>query len=136
VRVFPDTNVLVSAFASRGLCADLLRHVLVEHDLLVGEAVLAELKRVLVDRIKVPRATVADIGRLLRDHEIVPRPKKHLALGLRDPDDEWIVASAVAASADALVTGDADILDPKRRVPVRVFAPREFWEHVRSAEPA
>ena len=30
VRVFPDTNVLVSAFASRGLCADLLDLVLPE----------------------------------------------------------------------------------------------------------
>lgn len=131
MRVFPDTNVLVSAFASRGLCADLLRHVLVEHHLLVGAVVLTELKRVLLDRIKVPRATVSDIERLLRDHEIVPRPKNHLALGLRDPDDEWIVASAHAAAADALVTGDADILDAKARIPVRAFAPREFWEHVR-----
>jgi len=32
VRVFFDTNVLVSAFATRGLSADLLRLVLTEHD--------------------------------------------------------------------------------------------------------
>jgi predicted nucleic acid-binding protein len=55
LRVFLDTNVLVSAFASRGICADLLRYVLVEHDLLVGEVVLVELERVLLGRIKVPR---------------------------------------------------------------------------------
>ena len=34
VRVFFDTNVLVSAFLARGLCADLLRLVLREHSLL------------------------------------------------------------------------------------------------------
>jgi hypothetical protein len=33
VRVFFDTNVLVSAFLARGLCADLLRLVLTEHTL-------------------------------------------------------------------------------------------------------
>jgi predicted nucleic acid-binding protein len=37
VRVFLDTNVLVSAFAARGLCADTLELVLLEHEL-VGEA--------------------------------------------------------------------------------------------------
>jgi len=37
VKVFLDTNVLVSALATRGLCADLLRKVLTEHELLVGK---------------------------------------------------------------------------------------------------
>jgi predicted nucleic acid-binding protein len=47
LRGFLDTNVLVSAFATRGLCADVLRHVLTEHELLTGEVVLAELRRAL-----------------------------------------------------------------------------------------
>ena len=33
VRVFLDTNVLVAAFATRGLCADVVRTVLAEHEL-------------------------------------------------------------------------------------------------------
>jgi putative PIN family toxin of toxin-antitoxin system len=131
LRVFLDTNVLVTAFATRGLCADLFRYVLVEHELLVGEFVLTELKRVLLNRIKVPPRTVADIERLLRDQEVVPKPRRHLDIGLRGADDEWIVASATAANADALVTGDADILEASTRMALRVYAPRAFWEHVR-----
>ena len=131
MRVFLDTNVLVSAVATRGLCADLFRYVLVEHELLVGEVVLVELERVLVERIKVPQQTMAEIERLLRDQQVVRRPDRHLNLGLRDPDDEWIVASAAAAKTDALVTGDADILDEKDRIPLAVFSPRQFWLHVR-----
>jgi putative PIN family toxin of toxin-antitoxin system len=129
--VFLDTNVLVSAFASRGICADLFRYVLVEHDLLVGEVVLVELERVLLGRIKVPQQTVLDIEQLLRGQHLVREPRRHLSLGLRDVDDEWIVASAVAGNADALVTGDADILDEKDRIPVPVYSPRQFWQHVR-----
>jgi len=47
VRVFLDTNVLVSAFATRGVCADLVRFVLAEHTLVTSEVVLRELRRVL-----------------------------------------------------------------------------------------
>ena len=129
--MFLDTNVLVSAFAGRGICADLFRYVLAEHDLLVGEVVLIELERVLLGRIKVPQQTIVDIERLLRDQHLVQKPSRHLSLGLRDVDDEWIVASAVAGQAEALVTGDTDLLDEKTRMPVPVYSPREFWQHVR-----
>jgi hypothetical protein len=37
VKVFLDTNVLVSGFAARGLCADVMRLVLAEHELIMGE---------------------------------------------------------------------------------------------------
>lgn len=128
MKVFLDTNVLVSAFASRGVCADLLRHVLVEHDLVTGEVVVAELKRILLKRIGVPTPVVAEIEALLREHQVVPKSRRHLDLGLRDADDEWIVASAVAGKAEMLVTGDKDILDTRVQLPIRVCSPRQFWE--------
>lgn len=133
MRVFLDTNVLVSAFASRGICADLLRHILVEHDLVTGEVVLTELKRTLLKRVNVPPNVVADIEDLLREHPVVPKPRRHLDLGLRDADDEWIVASAVAGEAEMLVTGDKDILETTVELPVWVCSPRQFWEQVHRA---
>ncbi|GAB4247471.1 MAG: putative toxin-antitoxin system toxin component, PIN family [Thermoleophilia bacterium] len=128
MRVFLDTNVLISAFATRGLCADLLRYVLAEHELLVGEVVLTELRRILRERIGVPDPVVAEIEELLGSQTVIPAPSRHLELGLPDPDDEWIVASARAAEADALITGDNDILGEKGRIPVPVYSPREFWD--------
>ena len=47
MKVFLDTNVLVAAFATRGLCADVMRVVLAEHQLITGEVVLSELRRAL-----------------------------------------------------------------------------------------
>lgn len=132
MKVFLDTNVLVATFATRGLCADLLRHVLAEHELLIGESVLLELGQVLSRKIGVPPETRAEIESLLRSQTVVPCPRDHLALGLRDADDEWVVASAVAGRADALVTGDADIVAAKHVLPVAVYSPREFWEAQRA----
>lgn len=61
MRVFLDTNVLVSAFASRGLCAELLELVLLDHDLIIGQAVLRELEKALREKVKLPNARSAEI---------------------------------------------------------------------------
>jgi uncharacterized protein len=70
---------------------------------------------------------------LLREHLVVPKPRRHLDLGLRDVDDEWIVASAGTGKAEMLVTGDKDILETTVELPVRVCSPRQFWEQVHRA---
>ena len=44
MRVCLDTNVLVAAFATRGLCADVLRTLVTKHDLVIGEVTLTELR--------------------------------------------------------------------------------------------
>ena len=131
MRVFLDTNVLASAFATRGLCADVLRHVLADHELLVGEVVLQELRRTFKKKFRLPAELVDDIERMLRDHEVVPRPDRPSLVTLRDPDDQWIVASAVAGRADLLVTGDRDLLDAADKLPLAVLDPRGFWELLR-----
>lgn len=59
MRGFLDTKVLVSAFATRGICADVLRVVLAEHTLITSEAVLRELSRVLRTRIGMPSRLTA-----------------------------------------------------------------------------
>jgi len=130
LRVFLDTNVLVSAFATRGLCADLLQHVLAEHEFVIGEVVLTELVRVLRDRLHVPAQTIHDIEAFLRKYAPIPRPAKPYDLDIRDPDDAWIIANAVAGNADVIVTGDDDLLSLGRKSPILVQTPRQFWEKV------
>ncbi|MEQ1573972.1 MAG: putative toxin-antitoxin system toxin component, PIN family, partial [Vicinamibacterales bacterium] len=130
MRVFLDTNVLVAAFATRGLCADVMRVVLAEHQLITGDVVLSELRKALGRRIKLPAATIEDILALLREQEVVPKPRKPSELPIRDPDDRWILASAMAGRADVLVTGDRDLLDVADKVPLPILDPRAFWDRL------
>jgi putative PIN family toxin of toxin-antitoxin system len=131
VRVFFDTNVLVSAFLARGLCADLLRLVLSEHTLMSSEVVLAELRDVLSRKVRVPLKQIDAIEALLRDQPIAPRPVTILELGLVDADDEWVLASAVLAEADLFVTGDQGVL-ACTTPPLPLLNPRGCWEQLRS----
>jgi putative PIN family toxin of toxin-antitoxin system len=131
VRVFLDTNVLVSAFATRGLCADVFRHILAEHDLITGEVIIIELRRVLRDRIKIPAPIISSIEQLLRDQIVVPKPSEPHPLPIRDAADRWVLASAVAGEADVLVTGDSDLLEMASQAPIKIVDPRGFWTMVR-----
>ncbi len=130
MRVFLDTNVLVAAFATRGLCADLFRLVLVEHDLIVTPVVLEELGRVLREKLALPADRVAAIADLFGPYLAEPElPKKRATFGLQDADDEPIVASAIAARADLIVSGDRDLFEAE--LPIRVVTPRGLWEELR-----
>ena len=132
MRVYFDTNVLVSAFATRGLCADVLRHVLTEHELLTGEINLLELRKVLLKQLGVPRKTVEAIEELIHRQVVVPHPKEKLEIAVRDPSDAWVLASAVAGNADVLVTGDKDLLEIASSLPLPIVNPRGFWNMIRS----
>ena len=106
MRVCLDTNVLIAAFATRGLCADVLRTVLAEHDLVIGDVILVELRRILTTKFKLPLDRVEPV--------------------------EAVLATAVAGEADVLVTGDQDLRVVAADSPIPILDPRAFWELLRA----
>jgi len=129
VRVFLDTNVLVSAFTTRGICADILTVILAEHELLIGESVLKELARILRRKMKMPPVTIEEADTFLRQEGTVVSVESIPELRvIRDPDDRQIIAEALAGGADLVVSGDRDLLDVAEELPIEVVSPRGFWE--------
>lgn len=45
----------------------------------------------------------------------------------RDPDDDGILATALATRADCLITGDADLLVLDRYDDIPIVRPTDFW---------
>lgn len=135
MRVALDTNVLVSAVATRGLSADVFNLILAEHELVVGETVLSELRRVLGEKIKVPSKTIDEVIALLRQEATVVKKAEELAVRIRDKTDLPVLSEAVAGNADVLVTGDKDLLEIEQKVPLQILSPRAFWEQIRKNSP-
>ncbi len=131
MRVLLDTNVLLAAFATRGICQDVFRTVLAEHRLLVGESVLVELERILTDKLRTPTSRAREIVTFIREHGDVVAPDTPASWPESDPDDRWIVAAALEGEADVLVTGDSDILLAGGAEGFQVLTPRGFWESLR-----
>ncbi len=131
MRVYLDTIVLVSAFTARCLCADLFRMLLAEHEIATGEVNLVELRRVLRERFRATEGQMEVVEAQLRDQIVIPRPQATTDIVLRDTDDGWVLASAVAGAAGLLVTGDQDLLEVADRAPLPIVSPRAAWELLR-----
>lgn len=128
MRVFLDTNVLVSAFAARGICADLLEVVLLEHDLAIGRCVLRELDRALRQKVKLPADRTAEIidfitGEAASVVEVAQPYRARI-----DDDDALVLGEAIQAGSHVFVTGDAALLKLATAGPIRILSPRQFWE--------
>ena len=129
MRVFLDTNVLVAAFVTRGLCRDLLAETIRWHELLLGPPVVAEARRVLPAKLGLSEALVMRRLGVLAEYLVDCPMPEGVTVDLRDPKDVEIVLCAIGCGADVLVSGDLDLL--QAMLPIRVQSPRELWQTLR-----
>ena len=126
MKIVLDANVVVAAFASRGLCESIVELCLHSHEIVLCEELLEEILRNLRQKIKLPSVIVEDIGKLLREHANMISPIPLKADLCRDPDDVKILGLAVAANVDCIVTGDKDLLILEKFQGIPILTPRSF----------
>ena len=138
-----DSNILVSAFLSRdnpgGLSNELLRYArqrLV--NLYLSPEIIAETFATLVGSTRARRryrytAAMASefCDNLFAAANIVVDPPPAPGAVPRDPDDDKIVACAVAADAEYIVTRDQDLLSVGSYAGIDILAPEQFLHLLR-----
>ena len=136
-----DSTVLVSAFLTPGGAADAL----VDYAKAgcfaypLAEDILAETARVLLEtpcirqRYPYADADVHDYVQGLRQAALLVSDLPHLSGVVRDPNDDMILACAVAASASHVVTRDNDLLSPDTYEGITIVTPEAFLMLLRSA---
>ncbi len=132
MRVFLDTNVLVSAFATRGLSADLFEMVLLEHELVTGRRVLQELETALRRKIRLPASRCAEIVDFLRAEAALVVEDAPAAECRAEQGDRAVLGEALAGEAQVFVTGDAALVALAEVSGMPVRTPRRFWESLRT----
>ena len=127
MRLFLDTNVLLSGLMGHGLCRDLLDRAVLEADVLIGAPVLREVDEKLRVKFRVPAALRKELRQRLGQLEQAPAVQPDAALERPDPDDLPILACALACGADWFVTGDKALLAMAKVRGLPVVSPREAW---------
>jgi len=131
MRVFLDTNVLVSAFTTRGLCEDVLREVLASHDLIVSVLLFNELERTLRGKFKIPKTLISEILIFLGEDTILSKVGDYPDVEIRDQDDLAMLSCALEGRADIFVTGDKELIELRRVSDLEILSPRAFWEKLK-----
>lgn len=134
MRVLLDTNVIVSAVTTRGLCADVFRTVLADHELVSCPKILQEIKRILQQKFSVPDSLITKYIELIREEAIMAKSIDLPDVQIKDTDDIQIIGAALSGKADVMVTGDREVQDIKRITKLRIVSPRAFWEEL-TAQP-
>ena len=137
-----DSTILVSAFLTPGAAADaLVDHAKAGHLTgAVAEAILAETARALLatprirQRYPYTDADVQDYLQGIRQAALVVSDLPPLTGIVRDPNDDMILACAVAASASHVVTRDDDLLALGSYKGSAIVTPEAFLTLLRSAE--
>lgn len=122
------TNVLVAAFLTEGLCSGLLirarRHAF---NLVLCDDIMREFEGVLKKKFKLTATDISEISAIVSEaaSEILQKlgPVPNIC---RDPNDDMIIACAITAMADYIITGDEDMLILKKYKDIVIISPRNF----------
>lgn len=120
-----DTNVIVAALVAKGLCHEVVVRALGSCTVVTSTALLDELEQTLRAKFTLGPAAIGFLEQLrLRLQLVEPAP---LASPVsRDADDDLVLATAVAAEANVIVTGDQDLLVIGRHNGIDIVSPRHF----------
>ena len=131
MTVVLDTNVIVAALVAKGLCHEVVVRALGAGTVVTSQPLLDELEHTLRARFTLgPAATVFLEQLRLRARVVAPTPLP--ARVSRDADDAVVLATALAATATVIVTGDDDLHVLGRYEGIDILTPRDFLTRLTS----
>jgi len=127
MKVVIDCNVVVSAARAGGTCSRVIVKVVRHHEVILSEPILDEYLRI-AQRPKHTRYRDVLLA-IIKEVETIATVVEpaDIIFGIRDPDDEVYLATAVAGDA-VLITGNSKDFTKPKYGPVNVFSPRAFLD--------
>ena len=133
MKAIIDSSVLISAFLTRDRAPGLLVKAGLDRrfEMYVSDQILAETNRRLRNRPKLSERygyTDVEVTHYITDLAAAVTVLTDLPAiepVCRDPDDDHVIAAALAATADCIISGDRDLLELSSHQGVRMLTVRE-----------
>jgi putative PIN family toxin of toxin-antitoxin system len=127
VKVVVDTNVIVAGLVAEGVCRDIVKRRLPACELFTSRALLDELAEKLREKFGL-HPDELPLLKIYEDEATVIKPSRLPKPVCRDADDDEVLATALAAKAEIILTGDKDLLVLKEFQGIKILSPRQFVE--------
>ena len=127
MKIVLDSNIIVAAYAGRGLCNSLFELCLDRYSIIISDHILTEVYNTLHNKLKMPHKNVQIIIDYLKEFCIISTYKKITENICRDKNDNDIIALAISNDVDYLISGDKDLLVLKKYKNIKIIPPRDFW---------
>jgi len=140
VRVVLDTNTVVSGFLWENPPRRLIdaasegRITLCTSEVLIAELANVLRRRKFARRIAEKQLSITSLIERYRMLADIVEPAMLSGTVSRDPDDDLVLATALGASAEIIVSGDADLLNLKRFLHVPIISPAEALRHIQQQD--
>lgn len=128
MKVFFDTNVVISSLVAHGHAAEVYEHCLSDHDCYTSDQVVIELEEKLDNKFGYTKLEIKTAIDFVKQNTKVIKDYAGLQeISCRDADDDNILAAAFSVGADCILTGDKDLLVLRDYKTISTISPRGFW---------
>ena len=128
MKIFLDTDVIISSFIARGFTAELMEYCLINHKIYTSDFIVEEVEKNLKNSFGYNDAEVNEVINFMKSNFInVEKYKKPNKAVSRDKDDDNVLAAALSGKVDCIVTGDKDLLMIENYKRIKILSPRDFW---------
>ncbi|MFH1958346.1 MAG: putative toxin-antitoxin system toxin component, PIN family [bacterium] len=127
MRIFFDTNVIISAIVTMGGSFGVIKDSVYKHEIFYTDYLLKETRKILTSKFPLPDKIINGAVSLIRRYFIKGKTAEKAAEVCRDPDDNQLLADAVVNKIEIFVTGDKDLLVLKEYQGVRIIPPKDYW---------
>ena len=131
MRIVADTNLLIASIFWDGPPYKIVQRALDGLvQIVASQMILNEVRKVLTDpreKFQLSEQEIDDIIQGILLYVTVVEPKTFLSV-VRDPKDDPIIACAIDARAEFIVTRDNDLLDLKEYCGIKIITPEEFLQ--------
>jgi putative PIN family toxin of toxin-antitoxin system len=134
MKIVLDTNVLIAAFATQGLCHALFELCVDQHEIILSPDIMQEMQAALEKKLRIPQDTVRRIATYLQEHARIRQVRAPYPRLSRDASDDHVLALAEQSGAQYIITGDEDLLILSRHEGISIVRPRDFWQIVKNEQ--